>query len=75
MNFDGTTGTVVLLSYSAHFAPVGIAVDSNNHPHISYAVDWSRLCGNGLRIASYTGTAWSHTTVDSGSIGVVNLPL
>ena len=67
MNFDGTTWTDTVLSNSAHFGPIGIAVDSNDHPHISYAVDGADQCGNGLRIASYTGTAWSHSTVEPGN--------
>ena len=66
MNYDGTTWTDTLVSSSAHFGPIGIAVDSNNHPHISYAVDGADQCGNGLRIASYSGTAWSHGTVETG---------
>ena len=37
MNYDGTTWTDTVVSSSAHFGPIGIAVDSNNHPHISYA--------------------------------------
>ena len=67
MNYDGTGWTDTVLSNSAHFGPIGIAVDSNNHPHISYAVDGADYCGNGLRIASFTGTAWSHTTVAAGN--------
>ena len=67
MNYDGTGWTDTVLSNSAHFGPTGIAVDSNNHPHISYAIDGADYCGNGLRIASFTGTAWSHTTVAAGN--------
>ena len=67
MNYDGTTWTDNTVSSSAHFGPIGIAVDSNNHPHISYALNGADQCGNGLRIASYTGTGWSHSNVDSGS--------
>ena len=66
MNYDGTTWTDTLVSSNARFGAVGIAVDSNNHPHISYAAD-GQNCGDGLRIASYTGTAWSHTTVEAGN--------
>ena len=67
MNYDGTTWTDETVSSSAHFGPIGIAVDSNNNPHISYAVNGADQCGNGLRIASHTGTAWSHSNVDPGS--------
>ena len=35
MNYDGTTWTDTLVSSSAHFGPIGIAVDSSNNPHIS----------------------------------------
>ena len=67
MNYDGTTWTDYTVSNSAHFGPIGIAVDSNNHPHISYAADGADQCGNGLRIASYTGTAWAYDTVETGN--------
>ena len=67
MNYDGTAWTDQTVSSSAHFGPVGIAVDSNNRPHISYALNGADQCGNGLRLASYTGTGWSHSNVDSGS--------
>ena len=67
MNYDGTTWTDTLVSSSAHFGPIGIAVDSNNHPHISYAVDGADQCGNGLRIASYDGFIWnSDIVVEAG---------
>ena len=67
MNYDGTTWTDYTVSNSAHFGPIGIAVDSNNHPHISYAVDGSDQCGAGLRISSYDGSSWSYTNVDQGA--------
>ena len=67
MNYDGTTWTDTVVSNSAHFGPIGIAVDSNNHPHISYALDGSDQCGNGLRISSYDGSSWSYTNIDQGS--------
>ena len=67
MNYDGTTWTKETVSNSAHFGPIGIAVDSNNNPHISYAIDGPDQCGNGLRVASYTGTAWSYHTAASGA--------
>ena len=67
MNYDGTTWTDTVVSSSAHFGPIGIAVDSSNNPHISYAANGADQCGNGLRIASYTGTAWSHNTVEAGN--------
>ena len=67
MNYDGTSWTDYTVSNSAHFGPIGIAVDSNNNPHISYAANGADQCGNGLRIASYTGTAWTYDTVESGN--------
>lgn len=67
MKYDGSVWTDYTVSNSAHFGPIGIAVDSNNNPHISYALDGADQCGNGLRIASYTGTAWTYDTVASGS--------
>ena len=48
------TSTEVTLS--ALFGPVGIAVDSNNHPHISYAAN-GQYCGNGLRLLRMTAPA------------------
>ena len=67
MNYDGTTWTDTVVSNSAHFGPIGIAVDSNNHPHISYALDGSDQCGVGLRISSYDGSSWLYTNIDQGS--------
>ena len=66
MNYNGTAWTDTTVSNSAHFGPIGIAVDSSNNPHISYAADGADQCGNGLRIASYTGTAWSYDIVEAG---------
>ena len=66
MKYDGTEWNDTVLSNSAHFGPIGIAVDSNNHPHISYAADGADYCGNGLRIASFTGTAWAYDIVEAG---------
>lgn len=67
LHYDGTTWTSEEVSGSALFGPIGIAVDSNNHPHISYAADGSPQCGNGLRIASHDGTSWSTQAVDIGT--------
>ena len=66
MHYDGTTWTSTEVTPSALFGPVGIAVDSNNHPHISYAAN-GQYCGNGLRLASHDGTGWSSQGVDVGS--------
>jgi len=65
MHYDGTNWTSEEVSSNANFGPVGIAVDSNNHPHISYAVE-GEFCGEGLRLASYSGSSWTHDNVDSG---------
>ena len=68
MHYDGTSWTDTLVSSNARFGAVGIAVDSNNYPHISYAVDGADQCGNGLRIASYDGLIWnSDIVVESGN--------
>ena len=66
MHYDGTTWTSSEVTPSALFGPVGIAVDSNNHPHISYAAN-GQYCGDGLRLASHDGTGWSSQGVDLGS--------
>ena len=66
IHYDGTTWTSTEVTPSALFGPVGIAVDSNNHPHISYAAN-GQYCGNGLRLASHDGTGWSSQGVDVGS--------
>ena len=66
IHYDGTTWTSTEVTPSALFGPVGIAVDSNNHPHISYAAN-GQHCGNGLRLASHDGTGWSSQGVDVGS--------
>ena len=67
MNYDGTTWTDTVVSSSAHFGPIGIAVDSSNNPHISYAANGADQCGAGLRISSYDGSSWSYTNVDQGA--------
>ena len=67
MNYDGVNWTDTVVSLSAHFGPIGIAVDSNNNPHISYANNGIDYCGNGLRIASYNGTAWITESVHAGN--------
>ena len=65
MHYDGTAWTEELITSNAHFGPVGIAVDSNNHPHISYGAK-GEYCGNGLRIASYDGSSWTDDVVEEG---------
>ena len=65
LHYDGTTWTIEEVSSNAKFGPIGIAVDSNNHPHISYAVKGA-YCGDGLRIASYDGSSWSYDAIDLG---------
>ena len=65
MHYDGTSWTSEEVSSNAKFGPIGIAVDSNNHPHISYAVKGA-YCGDGLRIASYDGSSWSYDDIDLG---------
>ncbi|MAH09484.1 MAG: hypothetical protein CL961_07440 [Euryarchaeota archaeon] len=66
LHYDGTTWSDTEVSVSANFGPIGIAVDSNNHPHISHAVS-GQYCGDGLRLASYTGSGWAYRSVDIGS--------
>ena len=65
-HYDGQDWNGGVVSPSARFAPVGIAVDSNNLPHISYS-QTGQWCGNGLRLASYDGSAWTTQSIDSGS--------
>ena len=66
LHYDGTSWSDTEVSASANFGPIGIAVDSNNHPHISHAVS-GQHCGDGLRLASYTGSVWTYRSVDIGS--------
>ena len=66
LHYDGTSWSDTEVSVSANFGPVGIAVDSNNYPHISHAVS-GQHCGDGLRLASYTGSSWTYRSVDMGS--------
>ena len=66
MHFDGTSWSHNQVSTSSQVGPVGIAVDSNNHPHISFVATGS-YCGGGLRLASYDGSSWSTSVVESGS--------
>ena len=65
MHYDGTSWTDTLVSSNARFGAVGVAVDSNNYPHISYAVD-GEYCGDGLRLASYNGSSWGYQGIDIG---------
>ena len=66
MHYNGTHWTSQEVSPNANFGPVGIAVDSNNHPHISYAAEGD-FCGNGLKLASFDGTSWGNQYLETGS--------
>jgi hypothetical protein len=66
MHFDGSSWNSTQISSSAKVGPVGIALDSNNHPHISFVASGS-YCGNGLRLASFNGAGWTTNTIESGS--------
>ncbi len=66
MNFDGTTWSWSQVSSSGKVGPVGIAVDSNNNPHVSYSA-YGSYCGNGLMLASFDGVDWTSQSVKSGS--------
>ena len=66
LHFDGTTWNDDQVSTSGKFGPVGIAVDSNNMPHVSFAASGSN-CGNGLRLASFDGSTWTTQSIESGS--------
>ena len=65
MHFDGSSWASTQVSTGAKVGPVGIAVDSNNHPHISFT-GYHQYCGNGLRLASFDGTAWTTNVIESG---------
>ena len=65
-HYDGQDWNGGVVSSYARFAPVGIAVDSNNLPHISYS-QTGQWCGNGLRLASFDGSAWTTQSVDAGT--------
>ena len=67
LHYDGADWTSQEVSTSALFGPIGIAVDSNNHPHISYAANGADQCGNGLRIASHDGSSWAYDVVEAGN--------
>ena len=66
MHHDETGWSNEVVSASANFGPIGIAVDSNNNPHISYAAS-GQHCGDGLRIASYDGSSWNYQSIDAGT--------
>ena len=66
MHYDGTIWTSEEVSSNANVGPIGIAVDSNNHPHISYAASGGEQCGDGLRIASHDGSSWAYDVVEAG---------
>ena len=65
MHYDGVNWTDEVVSPNANFGAIGIAVDSNNNPHISYAAE-GEFCGDGLRIASYNGSSWAYDGIDVG---------
>ena len=65
-HYDGQDWNGGVVSSYARFAPVGIAVDSNNLPHISYS-QTGQWCGNGLRLASFDGSTWTTQGVDAGT--------
>ena len=67
MNYNGTTWSWSQVSSNGKVGPVGIAVDSNNYPHISYSA-YGSYCGNGLMLASFDGVDWTSQTVKSGFI-------
>jgi len=65
MHYDGVDWTDEVVSSNANVGPIGIAVDSNNNPHISYAAE-GQHCGDGLLIASYNGSSWAYDGIDVG---------
>ena len=65
MHYDGSSWTSTQVSSSANVGPVGIALDSNNRPHISFVAS-GQHCGNGLKLASFDGSTWTTQSVDSG---------
>ena len=66
MHYDGSSWTSTQVTTGAKVGPVGIALDSNNHPHISFT-GYDQYCGNGLRLASFDGASWSSNIIESGS--------
>ena len=66
MHYDGSSWTSTQVSTSGKVGPVGIALDSNNHPHISFVAS-GQYCGNGLHLASFDETGWTTNTIESGS--------
>ena len=65
MHYNGSSWTSTQVSTGAKVGPVGIAVDSKNHPHISFT-GYHQYCGNGLRLASFDGTVWATNVIESG---------
>tara|TARA_B100001741_G_scaffold134525_2_gene110834 strand:- start:2078 stop:5197 length:3120 start_codon:yes stop_codon:yes gene_type:complete len=65
MHYDGSSWSWSQVTTGAKVGPVGIALDSNNNPHISFT-GYHQYCGNGLRLASFDGTAWTTNVIDSG---------
>lgn len=66
MRYDGSNWNSTQVSSNAKVGPVGIALDSHNHPHISFTAN-GQYCGGGLYFASFDGTGWTTNAVDSGS--------
>ncbi|MBQ70903.1 MAG: hypothetical protein CMA65_05380 [Euryarchaeota archaeon] len=65
MHYDGSSWASTQVASGAKVGPVGIALDSNNQPHISFT-GYHQYCGNGLRLASFDGASWSTNIIESG---------
>ncbi len=74
MHYDGTNWTSEEVSSNANFGPVGIAVDSNNHPHISYAVEWRINAVMDYALPHTVGPVGHTTTLIVGTTVVVIQP-
>ena len=70
MYYDGSTWTSSQVATNVNYGDVGIAVDSNYRPHISYSSTASH-CGSALKLAYLDGTTWTKTVLDNSdeSIG------
>lgn len=66
MHYDGVGWNSTTVTSNVKYGEVGIAVDSNNNPHISYTAS-GMYCGSGIRLASFDGSSWTTQSVESGT--------
>lgn len=63
--YDGSTGLIVTVDPPEAQYDISLALDANNHPHISYTSCVGGAAPCDLRYAHFNGSTWSTTTVEA----------